>query len=52
MVHVDAMGFVLRRGIAAGGQCAEAQRGDAAGQEFAPAYARGAAGAAAEQSAS
>lgn len=31
MVHVDAVGLGLRRGIAAGGECAEAQRGDAAG---------------------
>ena len=31
MVHVDAVGFGLRRGVAAGGECAEAQRGDAAG---------------------
>jgi hypothetical protein len=32
MVHVDAVRLGLRRGIAAaGGECAEAQRGDAAG---------------------
>jgi hypothetical protein len=31
MVHVDAVGLGLRRGIAGGGECADAQRGDAAG---------------------
>ena len=53
MVHVDAVGLGLRRGLAAGGgECADAQRGDAAGHEFAPAHVRGAAGAAPEQQAS
>jgi len=32
MVHVDAVGLGLRRGVvAAGDECAQAQRGDAAG---------------------
>jgi hypothetical protein len=53
VVHVDAVGLGLRRSVAGrGGQCADAQRGDAAGHEFAPAHVRGAAGAAPEQRAS
>jgi hypothetical protein len=32
MVHVDAVGLGLRRGVAASsGECADAQRGDTAG---------------------
>ena len=51
--HVDAVGLGLRCGVATrGGECADAQRGDAASQEFAPAHARGAASTAPEQGAS
>jgi hypothetical protein len=53
MMHVDAVRLGLRRGVvASGGECADAQRGDAAGHEFAPVHARGAARAAPQQGAS